>query len=183
VCYHHYAESPAGHEERDQVPTFYENSERYKGSGIAGMKRLLAIVHMNRPDPADPTGANASYNRIEEDRYGLGGVRTPEKLLRMLGMNVEKLEMEGHLCKFVREGLMHRLFTPHLRPDGMGIDYTSIDYEWKDPDKEKVDAAEAEKEETTGDDTTQGDDTQYNDYGPDDESKAESESETEAETS
>jgi Glycosyltransferase (GlcNAc) len=179
VCFHHYAESDEGRAKRDNVPTFWENSERYKGSGVAGMRRLLAIVHMARPDPADP-GAVSSYNHAEEDRYGLGGVRTPEKLLRMLGINVEKLEMEAHLCKFVAKGLMHQLLTPHLRPDGMGIDYSNIDYEWKDPDKEKVDAAEAEKEESAGDDTTkEGDDSQTNDKGTDDESKADAEAESE----
>jgi hypothetical protein len=145
VCFHHYAESKEGHAKRDNVPTFWENSERYKGAGDAATRRLLAIVHLGveGPNPVAPD----SWDHAEEDLYGLGGVREPEQLLRILGINVKTLEMEAHLCRFVRDGDMHEMLTPRLRPDGMGIDYTNFDYRWTDPDKHKIDPAEAEEEE------------------------------------
>jgi hypothetical protein len=144
VCFHHYAESKQGHAKRDNVPTFWENSERYKGTGEAGMRRLLAIVHMGVAGPKPVTAD--SWNHAEEDLYGLGGVRTPEQLLRILGINAKTLEMEAHLCRFVRDGPMHKMLTPRLRPDGMGIDYSNFDYHWTDPDKHKIDPAEAEED-------------------------------------
>lgn len=34
------------------------------------------------------------------------------------------------ICPFVRSGVMHNDFMKHLRPDGLGIDYTKlVDYD------------------------------------------------------
>jgi hypothetical protein len=92
------------------------------------MQRLLGIVHMNPEVPA------SDWDHTEEERYGLGGVRTPEKFYETFGIHVEEKTTEGHLCSFVdANGRMHKLFTPNLRPDGMGIDYNQIDFHFKDP--------------------------------------------------
>ena len=96
------------------------------------MARLLGIVHMN---PEVPRG---SWNHQEEDVYGIGAVRTPEQFYEMFGIDVVQKTIQGHLCEFVHEGgKMHKLLVPHLRSDGMGIDYTGVTYKWKDshPDK------------------------------------------------
>ena len=96
--------------------------------GKKAMARLLGIVHMNPEKPRD------SWNHVEEDIYGIGAVRTPEKFYETFGIDVHKKEIQEHLCMFVDEGgKMHKQFTPHLRPDGMGIDYSAIDYKFKDP--------------------------------------------------
>lgn len=76
----------------------------------------------------------SQWDHTEEDRYGLGGVRSPEKFYELYGINVVEKTTEQHLCRFVQEGKMHRMFTKVLRPDGMGIDYSAIDFQWKDPD-------------------------------------------------
>lgn len=92
------------------------------------MTRLLGIVHMNPEVPVE------NWNHTEEDVYGIGAVRKPEKFYEIFGIDVAKKTIEGHLCSFVHEGgKMHREFTPHLRPDGMGIDYSQINYQFKDP--------------------------------------------------
>ena len=92
------------------------------------MARLLGIVHMN-PE-VDP----AKWDHTEEDRYGLGGVRTPEQFYTTFGIDVVNKVTEDHLCKFVDTGgRMHKEFTPHLRSDGMGIDYSKIHFRWVDP--------------------------------------------------
>ena len=63
----------------------------------------------------------------------MGDVRTPEKFYEVFGIDVAKKTTEGHLCRFVDTGKMHKQFTKLLRPDGMGIDYGLITYRFKDP--------------------------------------------------
>lgn len=66
--------------------------------------------------------------------YGIGGVRTPEKFYETFGIDVVKKTTENHLCRFVDwGGKMHKQFTPFMRKDGMGIDYTKIFYKFVDP--------------------------------------------------
>jgi len=92
------------------------------------MKRLLGIVHMNpEVDPSE-------WNHTDIDRYGLGGVRTPEQFYEYFGIDVVKKKTQGHLCEFVQvSAKMHKLLTPLLRKDGMGIDYSTFKFHWVDP--------------------------------------------------
>ena len=129
VCFHHYAVGKNA-KIRNKVKHFWENSDRYAGTGKKAMARLLGIVHMN-PE-VDPS----RWDHVEEDIYGIGSVRTPEKFYELFGIDVVKKTTEGHLCRLVGadgEAKMHKLFTPKLRTDGMGINYDEIIYRWKDP--------------------------------------------------
>ena len=65
------------------------------------------------------------------DLYGLGGVRTTESFFDLFDIDVVKKTTNRDLCKFVVGGIMHILFTKSLRSDGMGIDYSSIDFQLK----------------------------------------------------
>ena len=65
---------------------------------------------------------------LQEDFYGLGTVRTPEKFYETFGIDVRKKKTVKFLCRFVEGGKMHHLFMPNLRSDGMGIDYSKITY-------------------------------------------------------
>lgn len=114
---------------RLKVPHFWENDNKYAGTGKRAMARLLGIVHMN------PSVDPSTWDHKEEDIYGIGGVRTPEKFYETFGIDVLNKTTQGHLCKFVHghQGEMHRLFTRNLRKDGMGIDYSKIDYHFVDP--------------------------------------------------
>lgn len=78
-----------------------------------------------------------TWDHSEEDRYGLGGIRTPEKFYELFGIDVINKKTEGHLCRFVEQGKMHEMFSRRLRSDGMGIDYAGIDFHWKDPNPEE----------------------------------------------
>lgn len=127
VCFHHYGESDEGASKRNDVPTFWENYDKYEDVGEGAMMRLLGIVHM-LPE-SDPS----AWDHTEEESYGIGGVRTPESFFRFLGIDVMNRKMEGHLCQFVTSGRMHSMLMPHLRDDGMGIDYSGINFSWKDP--------------------------------------------------
>ena len=51
--------------------------------------------------------------------------------------DVVKKTTEHHLCRFVESGKMHNTFMKALRPDGMGIDYSKIDFRFKDPMKNR----------------------------------------------
>jgi len=125
VCFHSYAkgENAAA---RNKVPHFWEHSEKYAGTGKAAMKRLLGIVNMN------PEVPRSEWNHAEEKKYGLGGVRKTSKFYDLYGIDVHKKTTQRHLCQFVR-GKMHNMFMKHLRKDGMGIDYSGIDFKWVDP--------------------------------------------------
>ena len=91
------------------------------------MQRLLGVVHMNpEVDPAE-------WDHTEEDRYGLGGVRSPEKFYELFGIDVINKATQKHLCMFVEEGKKHNMFSRALRQDGMGIDYSGVDFRWRDP--------------------------------------------------
>ena len=96
------------------------------------MARLLGVVHMN------PEVEKSFWDHSEEERYGIGGVRTPEKFYSMFGIDVVQKTTEGHLCRFVaaQGGRMHKEFTKFLREDGMGIDLSKTDFHWKDPTPE-----------------------------------------------
>ena len=87
------------------------------------MARLLGIVKMN------PEVDSSFWDHKEEDLYGLGGVRTPEKFYSTFGIDVHEKKTHKNLCNFVEPGTMHKRFMPHLRPDGMGVDYSKITYE------------------------------------------------------
>eukprot|EP00536_Pseudo-nitzschia_multiseries_P007607 jgi/Psemu1/196067/e_gw1.181.106.1 len=127
VCFHHYA-TGKNEKVRNKVKHFWENGNKYAGTGKRAMKRLLGIVHMN-PE-VNPT----EWDHTDIDRYGIGGVRTPEQFYRIIGIDVVKKTTQGHLCDFVMESAkMHKLFTPKLRKDGMGIDYSEINFTWVDP--------------------------------------------------
>jgi hypothetical protein len=97
------------------------------------MQRLLGIVHMN------PEVDLREWDHTEEDRYGLGGVRTPEKFYELFGIDVIKKETQHNLCMFVEEGKMHNMFSRTLRKDGMGLDYSAVDFRWKNPEEEEDD--------------------------------------------
>ena len=126
VCFHHYAEGK-NKRKRDKVPHYWENSNQYAGSGVKAMLRLLGIVHMNPEVPP------LEWDHTEEDKYGLGGVRTPELFYETFGIDVYGKKTEHHLCQFVETGKFHNQFTNLLRPDGMGIDYNKADFRFKDP--------------------------------------------------
>lgn len=121
------------------------------------MTRLLGIVHMNpEKDPStwDHTDVSVSLAYVyeiatvprltitllstshvflQEDLYGIGGVRTPERFYEVFGIDVVNKKTEHHLCRFVDSGKMHNQFKKLIRRDGMGVDYSKVTYKFKDP--------------------------------------------------
>ena len=68
----------------------------------------------------------ATYDHAEMARYGLGKIRPLEQFYKLFLINrMERIATK--LCPFVRSGTMHRDFQKHLRPDGLGIDYTKLE--------------------------------------------------------
>lgn len=87
------------------------------------MKRLNGIIGMGDP--------NDTYFHGDEEEYGLGQARTKEKFFKLYGIHTDTQTVEDHLCHFVGKP-MQREFLPHLRKNGMGIDFDEIDYEYVD---------------------------------------------------
>lgn len=128
VCFHMYALSK-NRQRRLEVPLFSENRKPYKGLEEQALKRLASIIQLNnRPSDEEPV----DYIRVEEKLYGLGSARSPQTFYKTFGVNVENQSMENHLCWFVGENMQKR-FLPHLREDGMGIDYETLNYSFQDP--------------------------------------------------
>ena len=126
VCFHHY-------NREKKVKYFNENQIIYRDDLYPNaMKRLVGIVHLN-PE-LDPS----SWDHRDEHVFGLGGVRTPEKFFETFGIDVNEQKREDNMCTWVNtdENSMHSMFTPHLRADGMGIDYDKISFKFKDPGEE-----------------------------------------------
>ena len=111
---------------RNKVPHAWDQSEQEKGKGCIARKRLLGIVKLN------PEVDRSEWNHAEEAKYGLGGVRETSKFYELYGIDVMKKTTQRHLCQFV-QNKMHNMFMSHLREDGMGIDYSKIDFRWVDP--------------------------------------------------
>lgn len=81
--------------------------------------------------------SSSKSNRIlpqsQEEFYGTGGVRTPERFYEVFGIDVVNKKTEHHLCRFVDSGKMHNQFKKLIRKDGMGVDYGQVNYKFKDP--------------------------------------------------
>lgn len=94
----------------------------HAGEGQKSLRRATAIIGM-APD-LDP----ATWDHREQDRYGLGSVRSLDLFYKlfMIDTNARK---SVQLCPFVETGMMHKEFHPYLRPDGLGVNYDKlVDY-------------------------------------------------------
>lgn len=65
---------------------------------------------------------------MDSDVSGLGSVRTSEQFDKCFGIHMKEHITEQRLCEFVVSGNMHDEFVPHLRSNGMGIDYKNINF-------------------------------------------------------
>mmetsp|Transcript_22771 Transcript_22771/g.35144 ORF Transcript_22771/g.35144 Transcript_22771/m.35144 type:complete len:518 (-) Transcript_22771:86-1639(-) len=127
VCFHMYAVKQ-NKEKRKKIKLFWENSGSYTGVGAEAMKRLNGIIGMGRP------GEN--YYKEEEQKYGMGKVRTSEKFFKTFGIHTDTETVEQNLCRFVGRPMLAE-FKPKLRSNRMGIDYDKITYVFVDPLKDK----------------------------------------------
>lgn len=122
VAFHMYA-IKKNKSKRKNVKLFWENSNLYPGAAVQGMKRLNGIIGTG--DPGDV------FYTAEEKDYGLGKARPKEQFYKLYGIHTETKKVEDKLCSFVGKPMM-ALFKPHLRKNRMGIDFSQIDFEYKD---------------------------------------------------
>jgi len=163
VLYHYY-HTDKNHKKR-KVKRFWEHSDNYKGVENQSKARLLGLIEMlgksvpikNEDEEADAEkedgiesdpkidgeGGNEEgevqdtiipWVTTDAEKYGLGKVRTVEKFCDTFGIDLLERKVQKHLCKFVGAA-MTRIFTKQIRSDGMGIDYSKIDFQFKDPDE------------------------------------------------
>ena len=84
---------------------------------VKSRKRLYSLVGLNDNDE----------DAIPYE-YGLGAVREISKFFTLYGIHASERITEHRLCEFVVTGNMHDEFSPHLRQDGMGIDYNRVSF-------------------------------------------------------
>lgn len=161
---YHYYHTDKNHKKR-KVKRFWEHSDNYKGVENQSKARLLGLIEMlgksvpikNEDEEADAEkedgiesdpkidgeGGNEEgevqditipWVTTDAEKYGLGKVRTVEKFCDTFGIDLLERKVQKHLCKFVGAA-MTRIFTKQIRSDGMGIDYSKIDFQFKDPDE------------------------------------------------
>jgi [Skp1-protein]-hydroxyproline N-acetylglucosaminyltransferase len=132
-CFHYYAgQDTTG--KRNKVKLFWENTKSFGREHIQKVEldaflRLNGIIHMNPPSVKEDR-----WIHVDEKKYGIGKVRTPQKFVDTFGIDLKNHKVEQHLCKFVGKN-MHLIWKQHLREDTMGIDYDKITYRFKDPDE------------------------------------------------
>ena len=124
VCFHMYA-IKENEERRKKIPLFWENADIYQGVGKQAMRRLNSIIGMANYPPTE-------WKQDEIHKYGLGKVRSTNKFFTTFGIHTDSQTVEHHLCSFVGKPMMNE-FLPHLRENRMGLDYSRIHYEFKDP--------------------------------------------------
>ena len=78
------------------------------------------------------------FLHLEEERYGLGRIRSRELFFDIFGIHPSTKTIERDLCEFVQASripgapmCMHANFKRFLRYDKMGIDYSRITYRYK----------------------------------------------------
>lgn len=116
VVFHEYAERS---DRRKKIHMFWENSPKHLGEGKTSMSRSMAIIKMSPDIPDD------QWNHAEEDKYGIGNVRSLDLFYKLF--LIDTIHRESvQLCPFVKNGIMHKEFQKYLRPDGLGIDYSHL---------------------------------------------------------
>ena len=115
--------------EHASLYTGVEHMSKLRILGITGMlDELLPGVEENQSG-----SKRTSFNDIDIQNYELGKVRTVKKYFDTFGINIKDKTVEKQLCHFVGER-MNKMFIPHLRKDGMGINYDEIQYKFQDSD-------------------------------------------------
>lgn len=123
VAYHMYS-NKVGRSNQGGGKIFTENSVMFPGAKEEAYHRLNGIIGV---------GNHAvNFNRVEQDMYGLGNVRKLQQFYHTFGIDVKGSEMERGLCDFV-QGIgihksMHAKFSPYIRYDAIGIDYSRINF-------------------------------------------------------
>ena len=118
VVFHEYADMSS---RRKKIHMFWENTDRHAGEGQKSLKRATYIIGM-APASLDKT----SFDHTEENVYGIGKVRSLDLFYKLFLID-RQARKTTQICPFVRSGKMHRDFQKHLRPDGLGIDYSKLE--------------------------------------------------------
>ena len=123
VCFHMFAiKTNIGRRQRHK---FWEHETLYLGALDKSLARIVGITRMaGIHSPQD-------YFRRDEESYGIGKVRPLNKFYATFGIHPDTATIETQLCNFVQER-MHRQLQPFLRSDAMGIDYSRIDFQFRD---------------------------------------------------
>jgi hypothetical protein len=120
------------HEEEEEEEVEERNEEQQVDS--ASGKEQQIQDDKEQEEKHDFEVKEISWIAIDEKLYGIGKVRTVQKFLDTFGIDLQKMKVQKHLCRFV-DAPMTKIFTKAMRIDKMGIDYDKITYQFKDPEE------------------------------------------------
>lgn len=106
--------------DRDSRKSFLEHKQLYSGLEDVSRRRMHWILGME----TEKEESNPPHNSNE--LFSIGKVRELSKFWNSFGIHVRERITERKLCNFVSTGNMHKVFHEHLKPDGMGLDYSKI---------------------------------------------------------
>jgi hypothetical protein len=111
----------------------------------------LTFIDLRLVGISGTTDPTLDYLHLDEEKYGLGQVRSRGKFFELFGIHPNSRTIEGGLCNFVQgtntidaSTSMHVKFTPFLRYDHMGIDYSRIKYRHTTPHLSETTISEEE---------------------------------------
>ncbi|KAL3795044.1 hypothetical protein HJC23_006365 [Cyclotella cryptica] len=111
------------HESDIKSSSLSANARRSPKSNQCGQATIIKSRHL-----LDEHLESTTNEMLPSDVYGLGSVRTMQQFYKCFGIHMNEHITEHRLCDFVVSGNMHDEFTPHLRSDGIGIDYSKINF-------------------------------------------------------
>lgn len=108
--------------DKDSRKSFLEHKHLYEGLEGISLKRMHGILGMEIENDEQ------EYKNDPNELFSTGKARDLVKFWNSFGVHVRERITERKLCNFVSTGQMHKLFHEHLKPDGMGLDYSQINF-------------------------------------------------------
>lgn len=114
IVFHQYGAPKGG----AKPPMFWENERgKHRGDAARSANRIKKLFGLHV--------LPGSYSTERIERYGMGSRRPLAKYLRLWGIDFARRKVVDN-CPVVTTFRAHDALVAHLRPDGKGIDYSSV---------------------------------------------------------
>jgi hypothetical protein len=100
---------------------FWENGNKHPGASARAGRRLRLILRCDEESEGD--------NVREWSKYGLGEERPAIWFYELFGFDCKNKKRAKDICPHTWNGELHVTYTPYLRANGMGIDYSQVPHQ------------------------------------------------------
>jgi hypothetical protein len=121
-------------EKEEQQEEEEKEEQQEEGKEKKDPQEQRQVAKKQDPQENEEEVMTISWVSIDEKLYGTGKVRSVQKFLDTFGIDLKKMKVQQHLCRFV-DAPMTKIFTKAIRSDKMGINYDKISYQFKDPEE------------------------------------------------